>query len=96
MSVTYTSGSAESGEYFGWRDSSGDDARELALKFVTRFPALASAGDGWDYAYAGWFQHLLGLAERGWFPEVGHLRKPPAWCVLLPLIGIGGAASGGE
>jgi hypothetical protein len=70
LSVTYSSGSASSGEYFGWKDAGGDDARELAAKFLARFPGLAEAGDGWDYAYVGWFQRLIGLAERGWFPEV--------------------------
>lgn len=70
LSVTYSTGSAETGAYFGWEDARTDNARQLAAKFVARFPELSDAGDGWDYAYAGWFQRLVGLAESGWVPAV--------------------------
>ena len=53
-----------------WPDAAGNDARTLAAKLIERKPELAAAGFGWDYAYAGWFQRLLGLAERGWLAEV--------------------------
>jgi hypothetical protein len=66
----YTSGMAKDGAYFGWRDAAKDDARQLAAKFVERFPRLASMGMGRDHAYAGWFLYMLGLAERGWLPVV--------------------------
>ncbi|QDH26072.1 hypothetical protein D5366_11705 (plasmid) [Neokomagataea tanensis] len=65
---TYSSASAESGQYFEWKDAAKDDARALAKKFIERFPELVQSGYGWDYAYAGWYQRLLGLAEEGWLP----------------------------
>ena len=64
----YTTG--EENHYFGWEDAEKDDARALAEKFLTRFTELARQGEGWSYAYAGWYQRLLGLAERGWMPVV--------------------------
>jgi hypothetical protein len=54
--------------YFDWDDATTDSARQLADKFIERFPVLADCGKGWDYLYAGWFQRLLGYAERGWLP----------------------------
>jgi hypothetical protein len=59
---------ANDGKYFEWRDADQDDRRELADKFVKRFPRIARYGGGWDYPYAGWFQQMLGLAESGFFP----------------------------
>lgn len=64
----YTSGQATEGAYFGWDDAAHDDARQLAAKFLDRFPDLARAGQGWDYEYAGWFSRLFGLVEQGLFP----------------------------
>ena len=64
----YTTGSDN--HYFDWRDAGTDDARKLADRFVERFVTLARQGEGWSYDYAGWYQRLLGLAERGWMPVV--------------------------
>jgi Uncharacterized alpha/beta hydrolase domain (DUF2235) len=60
----------DSDHYFDWRDAEHDDARTLAEKFLVRFTRLAGQGEGWSYVYAGWYQRLLGLAERGWMPAV--------------------------
>jgi hypothetical protein len=68
QSARYTSG--EENRYFGWEDAEKDDARLLADKFLVRFARLAGEGEGWSYAYAGWYQRLLGLAELGWLPVV--------------------------
>jgi hypothetical protein len=68
LSARYTSG--QENHYFGWRDAENDDARSLADKFLARFTGLASRGEGWSYAYAGWYQRLLVLADRGWMPVV--------------------------
>lgn len=62
--------SADDNHYFGWQDGEDDDARLLAEKFSTRFLKLARSGLGWNYNYAGWYERLLGLAERGWLPVV--------------------------
>lgn len=68
LSARYTTG--EENHYFGWQDAENDDARSLADKFLARFTELAGRGKGWSYVYAGWYQRLLGLAERGWIPVV--------------------------
>jgi hypothetical protein len=62
----YTSG--DKNEYFGWKDSKTDTARELAAKFIKQFPGIAQKGLGEDWAYVGWYVQMLGLAERGEFP----------------------------
>lgn len=70
IAAKYTSGQASDGTYFGWSDAAKDDARALAQKFVDRFPEIVREGSGWDYPYAGWFQRVLGAAERGYLPIV--------------------------
>lgn len=52
--------SASENEYFGWSDCASDTAEDLARKFVERFPRLASAGQGYDFEYAGWFTAFVG------------------------------------
>jgi hypothetical protein len=67
LSARYTTGADH---YFDWQDAEHDDDRSLADKFLARFTKLASHGEGWSYAYAGWYQRLLGLADLGWMPVV--------------------------
>ncbi|MFD2936152.1 hypothetical protein [Spirosoma flavum] len=67
-SVLYVSGMKD--QYFDWTDAATDNARQLASKFMIRFPELVEQGRGLDFPYAGWFQYMLGLAERGYFPIV--------------------------
>ncbi len=62
----YTSGQGNA--YFGWEDARHDTARQLALKFVERFPEIARKGQGTDRPYADWYVQMLGFAERGIFP----------------------------
>ena len=62
----YTSGMEN--RYFDWRDAEQDTARRLASKFVERFPDITAKGLGRDWAYAGWYAEMLGLAERGCLP----------------------------
>ncbi len=66
QSAHYTS--ADSNTYFGWQDAQGDTARDLAAKFLERFPELAAAGQGSDWEYAGWYVEMLGMAEKGALP----------------------------
>jgi hypothetical protein len=68
LSARYSS--SDEGHYFGWQDAETDDPRSLADKFLARFVRLAGQGEGWSYTYAGWYQRLLGLADRGWLPAV--------------------------
>lgn len=67
LSARYTTAADH---YFDWQDADHDDARTLADKFLARLSRLARQGEGWSYAYSGWYQRLLGLAERGWMPVV--------------------------
>jgi hypothetical protein len=52
-------------QYFGWTDASDDSARDLADKFVIRFPRLVASGKGRDWSYAGWLAELVGCLEKG-------------------------------
>ncbi len=58
----YTSG--QETEYFGWKDATGLDARQLAQLFLDRFPDICARSVGLDWAYAGWLTDVLGHAER--------------------------------
>ncbi|MGH2585920.1 MAG: hypothetical protein ACRDJE_13485 [Dehalococcoidia bacterium] len=81
----YTSG--QDNEYFGWTDARQDTARQLATKFVERFPELAEKGRGRDWEYAGWYVEMLGHADRGALPiaYADWDREPdPRW---LPTLG---------
>lgn len=60
--------SASGTEYFGWTDAHQDTARQLALKFVDRFPELCASAVGLDLSYAGWLTWILGQAEGGKLP----------------------------
>lgn len=64
--VHYSSG--QENQYFGWSDAMQDTARQLATRFLARFPAIADKGKGRDWEYAGWYVEMLGLAEQGSLP----------------------------
>jgi len=60
--------SADENNYFDWTDARSDTARQLADKFVDRFADLTREGQGSDWAYAGWYVEMLGVAETGALP----------------------------
>jgi hypothetical protein len=60
--------SADQNQPFGWRHAAGDSARDLAAKFLKRFPELAHATRGRDWLYAGWFTELMGWVDAGYLP----------------------------
>ncbi|WP_340313659.1 hypothetical protein [Rhizorhabdus argentea] len=60
--------SSDGNRFFNWDDAAGDGARELAMKFISRFAELARAAEGPDWLYAGWFSNVLGAAENGGLP----------------------------
>jgi hypothetical protein len=66
LSANYTS--AMDNAYFDWEDARNDTARELADKFLTRYPEIVEAARGQDWEYAGWYVEMLGAAERGALP----------------------------
>jgi hypothetical protein len=57
LSAGYTS--ADGTAYFHWQDAGDDSPRELAEKFVVRFPELAAAGRGMDKPYADWYETMM-------------------------------------
>lgn len=57
-----------SNQYFGWNDAKTDNPRQLAEKFVQRFPIIVALGRGRDWEYIGWFVSMLGVAESGCLP----------------------------
>jgi hypothetical protein len=59
---------AKSNEYFGWQDAWKDNSRQLAERFIQRFPRLLAAGNGRDWPYSGWYVTILGIAESGSLP----------------------------
>jgi len=61
-------GSGLDNRYFEWTDAQTDTARQLAVKFVERFPKLISESEGRDWAYVGWYTEMLGLAEKYGLP----------------------------
>lgn len=76
----YTSG--QKNHYFEWMDAESDTARELAAKFIARFPEIARRGLGQDWSYAGWYVQMLGFAEREEFPTAyadWHGTPHPNW-----------------
>ena len=53
---------------FGWKDAGDNPARELARRFVERFPETAARGAGSDRAHADWFAAMMAIAETGQLP----------------------------
>jgi len=74
-------GQTSDSEYFGWDDASGCTAKQLANKFLERFPQLTEVGLLDDLAYAGWLSRLIGEMEHGWYPvwinSLGFIRLKP-------------------
>ena len=73
---------------FGWKDAGDNPARELARRFVERFPETAARGAESDRAHADWFAAMMAIAETG--PVAHLLRRFRA----RPLRRIGAAAAG--
>ena len=59
LAAHYTSGQRR--QYFGWEDVGHATPSRLADVFVERFPAIAAAGRGADWLYAGWYLEMLHL-----------------------------------
>jgi len=79
--------------YFDWTDAQGDSARDLAKKFVARFPQVIKRGLGRDWAYAGWLLELIGFLEGGdWLPvtQWDDMQDAPERLTFLPIWGADG------
>ncbi len=73
--------SAQRNFYFNWSDAQNDTTRQLAQKFLERFPDICMKGRGLDYEYSGWYVQMLGLSERGMFPYcyADYYEANPLW-----------------
>lgn len=81
----YTTGQDD--EFFGWTDAQNDSPRQLADKFLERFPEIARLGRGEDPPYVEWFAQMLQLARRGAFPIAYSDYGPDPHSNLLPTTG---------
>jgi hypothetical protein len=55
-------------ELFGWKDAGQDTPRQLAEKFLARFPGVCALGYGRDEAYAAWYERMLDLTGPDGLP----------------------------
>jgi len=62
----YSSGGGD--RYFDWDDAANDSPRELAEKFVERFPHLSAEGRNSDPDYASWYKEMLDRTEPDGLP----------------------------
>jgi len=79
--VLTNDGATNEGRYFLWSDAQGCNARQLANKFLERFPQVSDVSLMDDLAYAGWLSRLIGEMEQGWYPVwisgLGFIRLKP-------------------
>lgn len=54
--------------YFKWADAIHANPARLAALFIERFPDIAKAGRGRDWAYAGWYLEMLNLTYPSALP----------------------------
>ena len=64
--ANYSSGGGD--RFFDWDDAADDSPRELAEKFVARFPDLAAEGKKEDPDYVRWYKEMLELTEPDGLP----------------------------
>lgn len=78
--ATYSTG--QDNEYWGWADARNATASRLAQLFLERFPQICEEGRGQDWAYAGWYLHMLSAARTGALPvayKESFSPGPVAW-----------------
>jgi len=78
---------ANNAHYFGWEDAEKLSAHRLALLFLERFPDLARASYGLDFAYAGWYATLLAHCEYGYLPYLFAEYEPEMDVLRLRHVG---------
>ena len=66
LAAHYTS--AAGAKYFDWSYAANLDPGRLATRFCEEFPLIVAAGQGSDWAYAGWYQEMLGLTHPNLLP----------------------------
>lgn len=62
-------GSVHESRYFGWQDALNDGPRELAAKFVARFPAIISEAEGLDPEYVTWYRQMIEASAPNGLPS---------------------------
>lgn len=89
LSAHYTSGAGA--KYFDWSYAANLDPLKLAKRFLEEFPLIAEAGRGSDWAYAGWYQEMLGLTH----PDLLPIAYRDEGCPNDKLLTVGGKRGGG-
>lgn len=62
-------GSPHRFRYFGWHDAIDDGPRELAAKFVKRFPRIISEAEGEDSDYVTWYRQMIDASAPNGLPS---------------------------
>lgn len=57
-------------EFFLWRDAKEDSPKQLADKFISRFPRISEKGRGIDQVYTEWFNKVIEVVKHGALPYV--------------------------
>ena len=68
LAAHYTS--AAGAKFFDWSYAANLTPAKLALRFIEEFPSITTVGKGPDWAYAGWYQQMLGLTAPDLLPVV--------------------------
>lgn len=80
LTAHYSSGAER--EYFGWSDAKHASPDRLAELFTSRFPAIAEAGRGSDWLYAGWYIEMLHLTYPTSLPIADADWETPHDCLV--------------
>jgi hypothetical protein len=61
--------SAQERRYFDWDDAADDSPKQLATKFVTRFPTIAAGSKQPDSTYVNWYGDMIRQTEPDGLPS---------------------------
>ena len=61
--------SAQERRYFDWDDATDDSPKQLATKFVTRFPRIAACSKQPDPMYVNWYGDMIRQTEPDGLPS---------------------------
>jgi len=76
---------ADGRTYWGWRDEDHCRSAELTEVFLSRFGEIAKLGYGEDWAYVGWYQHMLHLTYPDALPiAFGDYQEFEGCLITLP------------
>jgi hypothetical protein len=91
MGNTVVHDSSANGQGMAWSSGQGVSAREMADQFLQGLGGMGDLCRGRDWAYAGWFAEMLGLAEQGHFPALDGGWGSDKSGLLMPTVALPGA-----